>query len=100
MARFQATLFKVPGKGGWTFAPVPLELTPEVSGPWGMSPVIARLAGREWATSIWKDRTHGLLLPIPAKVRGALGDGDVVEIELEADARREPARRPGPAREA
>lgn len=91
MARFRATLFKVPGKGGWTFAPLPPELHPEVAGPWGMTPVIATLEGRSWPTSVWKDKTHGVLLPIPARVRGALGDGDTVEIELEQDAARGPA---------
>lgn len=85
MPGFTATLFRVPGKGGWTFAPVPPELAPEVFGPWGMAPVIATLNGRRWATSLWKDRTHGLLLPVPAKVRGALGDGDTVEIAIEPD---------------
>ncbi len=93
MARFIATLFKVPGKGGWTFAPVPEALSPEVSGPWGMTPVLATLRERSWATSVWKDRTHGLLLPIPAKIRGELGDGDTVEIDLEIDhARQAPPR--------
>lgn len=91
--RFRATLFRVPGKGGWTFAPVPAELEPAVSGPWGMTPVRATLAGKTWQTSVWKDRTHGTLLPVPAKVRGALGDGDEVEIALELDLDRRPSDR-------
>lgn len=85
MPRFTTTLFKIPGKGGWTFAPVPASLAPEVAGPWGMTPVRAELDGRAWATSLWRDKTHGTLLPVPAKVRGGKGDGDTVEISLELD---------------
>ena len=44
VARFRATLFTIPGKGGWTFAPVPAEHAPQVVGPWGRTPVIARAA--------------------------------------------------------
>ena len=90
MARFKATLFKIPGKGGWTFAPVPDEAAPEVSGAWGMTPVVATILGRTWSTSVWRDSTHGALLPVPAKVRGALGDGDEVEVDLEVDTARAP----------
>lgn len=94
MASFQATLFKIPGKGGWTFAPVPEEAAPEASGAWGMTPVTATVNGQTWSTSVWRDRAHGVLLPVPAKVRGALGDGDVVEVSLEVDgARQRPRRR-------
>lgn len=85
MASFLATLFKVPGKGGWTFVPVPPELAPPVTGRWGMTPVRARVDGRAWSTTVWRDATHGALLPVPAKVRGGKGDGDTVEVELELD---------------
>ena len=79
MPPFKATLMKVPGKGGWTFAPVPEEEAPQVSGAWGMTPVQATV------TSVWRDRVEGVLLPIPARVRGALGDGDEVLVEVVVD---------------
>lgn len=80
---FTATLFKMPGKGGWTFAVVPPEHTPPTAGPWGRTPVVATAFGTSWRTSVWRDRRHGCLLPIPRKVRGDKGDGDVVEIHIE-----------------
>ena len=43
---FASTLFRVEGKGGWTFAPVPEELAPSVSGPWGRTSVIATVDGQ------------------------------------------------------
>lgn len=85
MVRFKAILFKYPGKGGWTFAPVPPELAPPVGGPFGMTPVLARLDGREWRTTVWRERSGAVLLPAPAKVRGAKKAGDEVEVEIEAD---------------
>lgn len=88
MAPFRTTLMKVPGKGGWTFAPVPAHEAPPVSGAWGMTPVIATVNGQRWSTSVWRDRTEGVLLPVPARIRGALGDGDEVLVEIEVDAAR------------
>ena len=85
MPPFKATLMKVPGKGGWTFAPVPEEEAPQVSGAWGMTPVQATVNGHRWSTSVWRDRVEGVLLPIPARVRGALGDGDEVLVEVVVD---------------
>ena len=37
---------------------------------------------QEWETSVWHDKKHGTLLPIPKRVCGLKGDGDAVEIEL------------------
>lgn len=85
MSAFSAVLFKVPGKGGWTFAPVPPEHAPLRNGPWGRVPVIATVDGQRWATSVWHDRTHGCLLAVPKAIRGDKGDGDVVEVCLEED---------------
>ena len=82
---FDAVLFKVPGKGGWTFAPVPVEHAPDIAGPWGRTPVIARVDGREWATSVWRDKTHGTLLAVPARIRGGKGHGDTVTVEIALD---------------
>ena len=32
---FVTTLVRYPGKGGWTFAPIPKKLAPEATRPWG-----------------------------------------------------------------
>lgn len=79
---FSALLFRVPGPGGWVFAPVPRELAPPPSEPWGRAPVTATVLGTTWDTSVWHDRRHGPLLALPKKVRGSKGDGDEVEIRL------------------
>lgn len=91
MPTFTATLFKVPGKGGWTFAPIPDEHIPEHAGAFGMTPVQASVDGRRWPTTIWRDKTHGALLPVPERVRGGKGHGDAVEVWFELD----PARAAG-----
>lgn len=85
---FIAILFRVPGKGGWTFAPVPDEHAPLETGPWGRVPVIATVDGQSWATSVWKDKTHGTLLAVPKRIRGGKGDGDLVEVSVVLDADR------------
>jgi hypothetical protein len=82
---FQATLFKVPGKGGWTFAPVPEAHAPTAAGAWGRAPVVAVVDGQRWRTSVWRDRTHGWLLAVPAKIRRGKSHGDVVEVSISAD---------------
>ena len=80
---FTATLFKWPGKGGWTFVSVPDTHAPEAAGPWGRTPVLATVDGLTWRTSAWRDREHGWLLPVPAKVRRGKHAGDTVEVDLE-----------------
>lgn len=80
---FTATLFTYPGKGGWTFVPVPSECAPSRSGPWGRMPVVALLGDRRWEASVWREQSGRVLLPLPKSVRGALGDGDVVTVSLE-----------------
>lgn len=82
---FRARLFRFPGPGGWTFAPVPIEQAPPPVAPWGRVPVIATVDGRTWSTSVWHDREHGPLLPVPARIRAGKGDGDEVEVELIPD---------------
>jgi len=82
VATFKAKLFRYPGPGGWTFAPIPARHAPPVTEGWGRTPVLARVEGVEWETSVWRDKTHGTLLPIPKKVRGDKGDGDEVTISL------------------
>jgi hypothetical protein len=44
--------------------------------------VLAVVDGRSWETSVWRDRKHGTLLPVPKKIRGGKDDGDLVEVEL------------------
>jgi hypothetical protein len=85
MSEFWSTLFKVPGKGGWTFAPIPDEHAPPITGPWGRVPVVATFDGRRFEGSAWKDTKRGWLLAIPAKVRGGRGEGDTAWITLEVD---------------
>jgi hypothetical protein len=79
---FEVELFKVEGKGGWTFAPVPPDCAPPVTGGWGMTPVEASVEGRAWSTQVWRERSGRVLLPLPRKVRGALGHGDRAQITL------------------
>lgn len=80
---FVAVLFKYPGKGGWTFAPVPEQHAPPFKLAWGRTPVMATLNGKRWSTSVWTERSGRILLPIPKEVRGTMGEGDSVEISLE-----------------
>lgn len=82
VASFKTKLFRYPGPGGWTFAPVPDRHAPPVTEGWGRTPVLARVDGIEWETSVWRDKAHGTLLPIPKRVRGKKADGDVVEVAL------------------
>jgi len=85
MATFEATLMKWSGKGAWTFAPVPVQHAPDIVGSWGRTPVIATVDGMSWATSVWRDKTHGTLLPVPARIRRGKGHGDLVVVEIEMD---------------
>ena len=83
--RFQATLFRIPGKGGWTFVPVPSELAPPVMGAWGMTPVIATVDGSCWNTTVWRDKEGKSYLPVPKKIRKSKEAGATVEVTLRAD---------------
>jgi hypothetical protein len=92
--RFKATLFRYPGPGGWTFAPVPDRHAPPVTEGWGRTPVLANVDGKSWETSVWRDKKLGTLLPVPKRVRGDKCDGDVVEVELRPPGPRVPGTRP------
>ena len=85
MQRFTAVLWRMPGKGGWTFAPVPDVHAPDIAGPWGRTPILATVDGETWATSVWRDTRHGWLLPVPARIRKGKGHGDTVVVELAED---------------
>jgi hypothetical protein len=82
---FTATLFRVPGKGGWTFAPVPERHAPSRAHAWGRTPVIAVVDGHRWRTSVWREKSGRTLLAVPKHARGEKGDGDRVEVRLEFD---------------
>jgi hypothetical protein len=79
---FKAKLFRIEGPGGWTFAHVPDRHAPPVTHGWGRTPVLARVDGKQWETSVWRDKTHRTLLAVPKHIRGDKTDGDVVEIEI------------------
>ena len=80
--RFKSKLFRYPGAGGWHFAPVPKKHAPPTTGPFGRTPVRARVDGVEWDTSVWRDTRHGTLLAVPRRIRGKKGHGDTVQVEL------------------
>jgi Domain of unknown function (DUF1905) len=83
---FASTLLRYRGKGGWTFAPIPRQLAPPVTRPWGRTPVRAVVAGVSWDTSIWRDtKTNGALLAIPLRIRGRKAAGDEVTVEFTFD---------------
>lgn len=79
---FKSTLFKYPGPGGWTFAPVPKKHAPPVLAGFGRTPVVATVDGHTWETSVWRDSKHGTLLAVPKKVRGEKEAGDTVLVAL------------------
>ena len=80
--RFKSTLFRVPGKGGWVFAPIPARHAPPATHAWGRTPVRATVNGHSWNTSVWRAKDGRSLLAIPKKVRGNNDDGDTVLVEL------------------
>ena len=80
---FQAKLIRYPGPGGWTFAPVPERHAPPATHAWGRTPVHASVDGRSWKTSVWRDKAHGTLLPVPKRILGEKRAGDMVSVELQ-----------------
>ena len=84
---FVTTLIRYPGKGGWTFAPIPKKLAPPVTRPWGRTPVRAMVDGVSWDTSVWRDtKSEGALLAVPARIRRNKRSGDRVTVEFTFDA--------------
>jgi Domain of unknown function (DUF1905) len=57
----------------------------DVAGPFGRVPVIATVDGQPWATSIWRDKTGGWLLAVPARIRPGKDHGDRVGIAIAVD---------------
>ena len=81
--RFTAPLWRIPGKGGWTFVTVPPRHAPSKALAWGRMPVVATVDERQWKTSVWREKSGRVLLPVPRTVRGAKGEGDRVTVSLE-----------------
>jgi hypothetical protein len=81
-ATFRAVLLRYPGKGGWTFAPVPARHAPPVTRGWGRTPVRATVDGRSWDTSVWRGKDGQTFLPVPGRVRGSKEHGDTVRVEI------------------
>jgi hypothetical protein len=79
---FTAPLWRYPGKGGWTFATVPAPLAPSWTRGWGRTPVVARIDGRSWSTSVWRNKHGQVDLPVPRAIRGTAKAGDLVAVEL------------------
>ncbi len=79
---FNTTLFRYPGKGGWTFAVVPDELAPPVTHGWGRTPVHAEVDGVGWRTSVWRGKDGRTLLAVPKAIRGTKGDGNIVHVRI------------------
>jgi hypothetical protein len=84
---FETTLFR-PDAAMWVFARIPDEHAPPAAGPFGRVPVVATVDGRTWATSVWRDRAAGWLLPVPARLRPGKDDGDVVVVDIRVDTAR------------
>ena len=83
ITRFSAALWRIPGKGGWTFVTVPEDCAPPARHAWGRTPVVATVDGSRWKTSTWREKSGRTLLAVPKTVRGTKGDGDSVSVELE-----------------
>ncbi|HEX6250007.1 MAG TPA: DUF1905 domain-containing protein [Gemmatimonadaceae bacterium] len=80
---FRSVLFRVSGKGGWVFAPVPDEHAPTLTLGWGRTPVTASVDGRTWKTSVWREKSGRTVLAVPQKVRGSKDHDDSVTVRLE-----------------
>jgi hypothetical protein len=83
---FESTLIRHPGKGGWTFAPIPAAFAPPATRPWGRTPVVASVDGVTWEASVWRDsKSDGALLAVPSRIRGRKQSGDSVTVEFTFD---------------
>ncbi|MBL7716148.1 MAG: DUF1905 domain-containing protein [Bdellovibrionales bacterium] len=97
--RFQAGVWKYPGKGGWLFVSLPQVLSKSIRNDWkdseqgwGRLKAQATIGKTCWQTAIWFDtKANAYLLPLKSTVRKQEGlkEGSrpkvVLEIEYEAD---------------
>ena len=89
---FTAKLWRYPGDAAWYFIPVPVQdgaeiatLTQEFRRGFGSVRVVVKIAGIEWQTSIFPDKTSGsYILPVKATVRkiARIEDGDDVTVTM------------------
>lgn len=88
--RFNATVWRHPGKGGWHFVTLPADVAEAIRffrPVKGFVPVavMAEVGRSRWATSVFPDSKSGsFLLALKADVRKAeeIGHGDTVEMRL------------------
>jgi len=83
VGEFTSKLFRVPGNGGWVFAPVPKKHAPTVTVGWGRTPVRATVDGASWDTSVWREKSGRTILAVPARIRGTKDHDDTVSVRLE-----------------
>jgi len=76
---FVSTLRKLQS---WTIAPLPKSFIIEAVQPFGRTPVITTINGKEWSTSLWTEKSGDTMIAVPKKVRGKLEEGDEVEIRF------------------
>jgi len=79
---FTSKLFRIPGKGGWVFAPVPRKYAPTFTLGWGRTPVCATVDGNSWETSVWREKSGRTLLAVPKKIRREKDHADSVKVQL------------------
>jgi hypothetical protein len=65
------------------FALIPAAHAPPATHGWGRTPVHATVDGQSWATSVWRDRARGTLLPVPKRLLGDKGSGQTVRVSLQ-----------------
>ena len=64
------------------FALIPAAHAPPATHGWGRTPVDATVDGRTWATSVWRDRERGTMLPVPKRLLGDKESGQTVRVSL------------------
>jgi len=69
----------------WRMAPLPKSFVIKAVQPFGRTPVIAILNGKEWITSLWTQKDGETTIAVPKKIRGTLDEGDEVEISFVYD---------------
>ena len=80
---FTSVLYRYPGKGGWTFAPVPKSIAPKATRPWGRTPVDATVDGLTWRANLWRDsKNDRSLLAVPKAMRPGKEGGDEVRVTI------------------
>ncbi len=77
MYKFSANVWQYPGKGGWFFMSLPLELSNKIRAQykeeeqgWGRLSVQAIIGSSSWETAIWFDtKQETYLLPVKKEIR-------------------------------